>query len=368
MMGGVASFFQNLLRGIETVIGEDSAYRDLRVTIFHSPTGIAFKTSRFEYREIANCMGRFGADMKFGMLDSERYDVSFFPNYFRPPIVRSRRSVTVIHDLLYKHMPEQIGRAKRLWLDATQRYALRRCNSIVTISNTVKRDVVQCFGSRWESKIHPVWNPIAFERLDGLEAPPDSAGRPYILGVALDRPHKNLVTLVRAYAKLRERRPDHALVLVGELRSNRPARGATAEATKQLPAVADVVRDEKLEEHVKVAGFVSDQELGALYRGASAFVLPTLFEGFGMPAIESLASGTPTLVSDLPVLREVTLGAAHYLPDPRDPNAVCNAIEQLLALGPQGRPPQKVVAEVRRLFAPATIAKQYLDVLFPVTD
>jgi glycosyltransferase involved in cell wall biosynthesis len=149
------------------------------------------------------------------------------------------------------------------------------------------------------------------------------------------------------------------------LRSNRPARGASADATKALPAVADVVRDEKLEEHVKIAGFVSDQELGALYRDASVFVLPTLFEGFGMPAIESLASGTPTLVSDLPVFREVTLGAVHYLPDPRNPDAVCEAIDQLLTVGDEGRPSQATVAEVRRLFAPATIARQYLDVLFP---
>jgi glycosyltransferase involved in cell wall biosynthesis len=364
-MGGVASFYQNLLRGIEAVAAEDPRYRDLSVTVFHGPHGSPYVSDKFEYRCIDGTLGRFGADLKFGLLHSPKFDVSFFPNYFRPPIVRSRRSVTVIHDLFYKNMPELIGRGKRLWLDATQRYALRRCDAIVTISETVKQDVVRCFGSRWEDKIHPVWNPIALERLDGAEVSAIPEGRPYILGVALDRPHKNLVTLVRAFARLRARRPDLCLVLVGELRSNRPSSPASSAASERLPAAADVVRDEKLEQHVKIAGFVSDRELGALYRGSSAFVLPSLFEGFGMPAIEAMASGAPTLVSDLPVFREVTLGAAHYLGEPRNPHAVCDAIDQVLAAGAQARPSPETIAEMRRVFAPATIARQYLDVLFP---
>jgi glycosyltransferase involved in cell wall biosynthesis len=365
MKGGVASFFQNLLRGIDAVAAEDSRFADLSVTVFHAPDRIPYASQRFEYRAVDSRLGRFGVDLKNGLFESAKFDVSFFPNYFRPPIVRSRRSVTVIHDLFYKNMPELIARTKRIWLDATQRYALRHCDSVVTISETVKQDVLRCFGTRWADKICPIWNPIAFERLDGVDVATVSQGRPYILGVALDRPHKNLVTLVRAYAKLRERRPDLCLVLVGELRSNHPSQSASAEASGRLPAAADVVRDMGLEEHVKVAGFVTDQELGALYRGAAAFVLPSLFEGFGMPAIEAMASGTPTLVSDLPVFREVTLGAARYLHEPQDPDAVCDSIDQVLAAGIQARPSQELIAEVRRVFAPATIARQYLDVLFP---
>jgi glycosyltransferase involved in cell wall biosynthesis len=84
-----------------------------------------------------------------------------------------------------------------------------------------------------------------------------------------------------------------------------------------------------------------------------------------MPAIEAMASGAPTLVSDLPVFREVTLGAAHYLGEPLNPDAVCDAIDQVLAAGAQARPSPEMIAKMRRMFAPATIARQYLDVLFP---
>ena len=88
-----------------------------------------------------------------------------------------------------------------------------------------------------------------------------------------------------------------------------------------MPSTVDLVADLGLSEHVRVTGFVSDRELGALYRGATMCVLPSLFEGFGMPAVESLAMGKPTLTSGLPVLREVTLELAQYLDDPTDVGA-----------------------------------------------
>jgi glycosyltransferase involved in cell wall biosynthesis len=184
-----------------------------------------------------------------------------------------------------------------------------------------------------------------------------------LLGVALDRPHKNLATLVRSFALLRASRPELALVLVGDLRSQRTNANVSAKVNEEMPATVDIVRDLGLEDHVKVTGFVSDEQLGALYRGASAFVLPSLFEGFGMPAVEAMALGVPTIVSDIPVFREVTLGHAHYLPRPRDGDSVAETIDRVLAQGDAARSSPATIAEVRRQFAPATIARQYLEIL-----
>jgi glycosyltransferase involved in cell wall biosynthesis len=363
--GGWASFFQNLLRGIHETLEQDQRYRDLEVTLFYNPECIPYRCDRFEYRPQISRLGKFGADARFGLLASREFDAAFFPSYFRPPVVRSQRSVVVFHDLLNKNFPELVSRRNRIWLSGAQRYALRRSDAIVTISAWVKQDVLHWFGERWADKIHVIWDPIAFERLDGEATPSVPGDRPYLLGVALDRPHKNLATLVRSFAQLRARRPDLALVLVGDLRSQRTNANVSAKVNQRMPATVDLVRDLGLEDHVKVTGFVSDQELGALYRGAAAFVLPSLFEGFGMPAVEAMALGVPTIVSDIPVFREVTLDLAHYLPEPRNVDSVTETIDQVLAQGDAARPSPATIAEVRRQFAPATIARQYLKILLP---
>jgi glycosyltransferase involved in cell wall biosynthesis len=361
--GGWASYFQNLLRGIHEVLERDDRYRDLQITLFHNPQCVPYRCDQFAYRPLKSRWGKFGADARFGLLASKRFDAAFFPSYFRPPIVRSRRSVAVFHDLLNKNFPELVSRRNRIWLSAAQRYALHRSDAIVTISAWVKQDVLHWFGERWAPKIHPIWVPIAFERLDGDAQSTIAGGRPYLLGVALDRPHKNLATLVRSFALLRARRPELALVLVGDLRSQRTNANVSAKVNDEMPATVDIVRDLGLEEHVRITGFVSDEGLGALYRGAAAFILPSLFEGFGMPAVESMALGVPTIVSDIPVFREVTLGKAHYLPEPRNVDSVAVIIDQVLAQGDGARPTPATIAEVRRQFAPATIARRYLEIL-----
>jgi glycosyltransferase involved in cell wall biosynthesis len=130
-----------------------------------------------------------------------------------------------------------------------------------------------------------------------------------------------------------------------------------------LPSAADLVEKLELSQHVVLTGYIADSQLGALYRGASLFVLPSLFEGFGMPAVEALALGTPTLISDLPVLREVTLNGAFYIADPLDQSQMADEIAQVLALGEAGRPSTDFCSDIRQRFAPETIARQYLRLL-----
>jgi glycosyltransferase involved in cell wall biosynthesis len=78
-----------------------------------------------------------------------------------------------------------------------------------------------------------------------------------------------------------------------------------------------------------------------------------------------MALGVPTIVSDIPVFREVTLDLAHFLPEPRNVDSVTETIDQALAQGDAARPSPATIAEVRRQFAPATIARQYLKILLP---
>jgi glycosyltransferase involved in cell wall biosynthesis len=180
----------------------------------------------------------------------------------------------------------------------------------------------------------------------------------------VDRPPKNLYRLIKAFALVRKKFPDYCLVLAGQLRSlRRDWRERSAAVDQTMPAAADLVEQLNLAGQVHVTGFISDEQLGALYRGATMCVLPSLFEGFGMPAVESLAMGKPTLVSGLPVLREVTLGSAHYIDDPMDVDAMAERIAAVLDCPAQFQPPPELVERVRESFSPREIASRYLKVL-----
>jgi glycosyltransferase involved in cell wall biosynthesis len=144
-------------------------------------------------------------------------------------------------------------------------------------------------------------------------------GAPYILTVATLEPRKNLESLVHAFRLLRRRAPELLLVVAGP----RAPRGAPESG----PLSGDGVR---------LVGFVSDDELAALYRGARVFVYPSLYEGFGMPIVEALASGTPVVASAHASLDEAS-GAVVVRADATDPEALADAIGQVLTGRPGAR-------------------------------
>jgi glycosyltransferase involved in cell wall biosynthesis len=143
----------------------------------------------------------------------------------------------------------------------------------------------------------------------------------YLLFVGTLEPRKNLTTLLHAYAMLRAEScaADVKLVVAGR--------------TGWLYAeIFDTVKRLGLEKEVIFTGFVDDADLPDLYRGAQVFVYPSLYEGFGLPILEAMASGIPVLTSDLASMPEVA-GDAAVLVDPRDPKAIAEGIVRILAEG-----------------------------------
>jgi glycosyltransferase involved in cell wall biosynthesis len=361
---GAYSFIENLLRGLAGLRRTLPPNEQFEAVVFQGRQGLRWSDDRLQFRQIADPWGRWPAETRAALLDSKGFSGILFPNTFTPPIVRAQRAVTVIHDLHYRHLPEHWPLVKRIWMRSCHEFSLRKCDAVVAISQAVKDDILNHYGHRWESRVHAIWNPIALERFDSSDEQSLTEDRPYILCAAADRPSKNISTLIRAFAKLRERRPGYRLVLAGQLRSDYRAqqRGSKTIESK-LPPAADLVVELGLSNDVRITGYISDARLGALYRDAALFVLPSFFEGFGMPAVEALAMGCPALITDLPVLREVTLNQAYYIEDPRDHGKIADQIEQILALGDAGRPQPDVRREIRQRFAPETIARQYLKLL-----
>jgi glycosyltransferase involved in cell wall biosynthesis len=361
---GLYSFSENLMRGVAALRGASQRNRPFEFTVFHAPHGLRWTGQQLNYRELPYRWGRFFAETKVGLSASAGLDAVLFPNSFTPPIVRARRAVTIIHDLQYIHFPEHWPLSRRLRMRACHEISLRRCDAIVSISQAVKNDILKFYGDRWEPRVHSIWNPIAIERFDRTAEQKFTGGRPFILTAGVDRPVKNLATLIRAFAIVRERFPDHCLVLAGQLRSkDRGWRRRDAKLEAEMPSAIDLIGDLGISEHVIATDFISDEQLGALYREASVFVLPSLFEGFGMPPVEAMALGAPALVTGLPVLREVTLGAAHYIENPFNAKEMAAQISALLSAGDAARPSVELRSELRRRFAPETIAEQYLKLL-----
>jgi glycosyltransferase involved in cell wall biosynthesis len=158
-------------------------------------------------------------------------------------------------------------------------------------------------------------------------------GGPYVLSVSTREPRKNLPALVAAFSELRRRRPELTLALAGLAGWER----------KKLDA-----------EGVRLLGYVSDEELARLYRGAAAFVYPSRFEGFGIPVVEALASGVPVVASTHPSLDEAC-GDAALRADPDDRQAFADALEQALEV-PRGEGLAHAARFTRRACGEAVLA------------
>lgn len=353
-VGGAEFMLYNLLAGLEA-----ARHPNDRLVVF-APANLATDAFSFVSR-VEVCSGRTQNRFVQESLQLPKFarelDALILPNYFTPPLRCARRQITVIHDLQYQHYPEYFSRVKRVWLRATHEWSLLRSDHVVTISEFVRQDLLQRYGKRHRARVHVIPNPIDWRRFEsslsvGFEERLPSG--PFVLAVAAQYAHKNLETLVRAFAQAHKVRPDLKLVLAGQLSSNLVGirRGA---------ALAQVIHELGLEKDVVVTGHISDGDLGLLYKRASLFVFPSVFEGFGMPPVEALGMGVPVVTTQLTALPEVTRGLAHYVNDPFDPTELAQKILTMTEEPDRWRVLSRDVEELRAYYAPARIGRAYLE-------
>ena len=243
------------------------------------------------------------------VLRRERPDVFHAPHYVLPPAVRCPlgRDHPRLHSPDVPAVPAEPARlplrAGVMWI------AAKRADAILTVSEASKRDILRFFDVPPE-KVVVVYNAID-ERFWTPPAEEDVArvreryqlDHGFVLYAGNIKPHKNLVRLIEAFDELRQRR----------LRGAEAAdhRRRDLEASGAAPGRAQ----HHLHKHVRFLGYVSDDTLAILYRLAAVFVFPSLYEGFGLPPLEAMASGTPVVTSNVSSLPEVT-GDAAVLVDP----------------------------------------------------
>jgi glycosyltransferase involved in cell wall biosynthesis len=232
--------------------------------------------------------------------------------------------VATIHDLAFEHLPETFTRRGSLQLKLTVRRTARRAARIATVSEYSRQDLLRTYGLPPE-KVVVTYNGVESHFTPDPAGPDEAAairarfqiGREYLLAVGSLQPRKNLVRLIRTYAKLRAERPGFTpqLVIVGR-------------KLWLADSIFDEVKRQPWADDVILTGYVTDADLPALYRGAAAFVYPSIFEGFGLPPLEAMACGTPVVTSNTSSLPEVT-GDAALLVDPYSEDQIADALLQI---------------------------------------
>lgn len=233
--------------------------------------------------------------------------------------------VVSVHDLSFEHLPQTFHRRSRTQLRLTVRHSVRRAARVLTLSEHTRNDVMATYGiARPMIEVIPIAASPKFEPvLDDKELQRVRhiyrITSDYILSVGSIQPRKNLVRLVRSYTLLRDKLGADKLpklVFVGK-------RAWLYDETLRA------LEDASLGDSVILTGYVPESDLPALYTGATCFVYPSIFEGFGLPPLEAMQCGTPVIIGNRTSLPEV-VGDAALAVDPFDVNAIAAAIEQIL--------------------------------------
>lgn len=266
-----------------------------------------------------------------GAVRRDRLDAFLFPSVYTYFPVVGTPTVVGLHDTIVEHLPDLTvpSRRERVAAGLKHRIAVRRATRLFTVSEASRQAIAGHFGIAAErlrivpEAPDPVFAPRTGDRLAaGLAEAGLEPGERYFLYAGGISPHKNVETLIEAYAVSSKRGTEGAplLVLVGELESEAYLSSAAS--------VRERIARHRLADSVRLPGFVSDETLACLYSGAIGVVIPSLAEGFGLPAVEAAACGAAVALSDLPPHRE-TLGRAALFFQPTDVEALAAILDRL---------------------------------------
>ncbi len=228
-------------------------------------------------------------------------------------------SIALLHDMRFVLCPEIYGEKYCADFARDAKKWMPRRDRIVTVSETVKQEILE-FSGLSEDRVVVVPNAPNVDEHTKIVSKPESlpdAARFFLMVNPSDvRKNWRLVLDGFELYLARSRDEETELVLAGKLGAN------------EGPLTAFLEEKPGLKKRVRLLGFVSDAELCYLYRNARLMVYPSVYEGFGIPVVEAIANGAPTIVSDIPIFREVTNGAALFVPLD-DPEALCEAYAKL---------------------------------------
>lgn len=242
-------------------------------------------------------------------------NVFFSPAHYIPHFSPFKTVVT-IHDLSYLFFPHEFLKKDLYQLKNWTRYALQNACHIIAVSKTTKKDVIKEY-SIPDEKISVIYN--GYENIEPLTTShqPLATNDPYFLYVGTIQPRKNLSTLINSFSLFLAKHPTFKLIIAGK-------KGWLYERIYQQ------VKQLHLSQSITFAGYVNDAEKVRLYEGATAYVLPSLYEGFGIPILEAMSYRCPVITSFSSSLPEIGGEACLYF-DPKSVDDLLNKMEVIVS-------------------------------------
>ena len=240
--------------------------------------------------------------------------------YTAPPLAPCD-TVVMIHDLSFEHIPETFKRRSWMQMRITVRRTARSASHILTDSEYSRQDILRTYGLPPErvtttplaasSRFKPVNDRQVLDKY-GISGD-------YILAVGSIQPRKNIARLIRGYTRMLSQHPGNVprLVIVGK-------RAWLFEDTIRAAAVSSA------NDKILFTGYVPENDLAALYTGALCFAYPSYFEGFGIPLLEAMRCGAPTITSDRTCFPEV-VGDASLIIDPFDEYSIADGLWRMIS-------------------------------------
>ncbi len=319
---GIGTYVRNLVRGLAQL---DQENRYLLLVGPNGPEVLGGLPDNFqlvpEGARVYSIRELFALSWRLWRLKLDLYHAT----HYVLPLVVPCKSVVTIHDIIHLLYPEFLpSRLAFFYAQRMIRRTLARSDRVIAVSQNTRSDLLRFLDADGRN-IEVVYNgvdAVFHQRLPAAELErwqrQLGIAPPYLLFVGNPKPHKNLDNVIQAFAKALSIHPfEGDLVCVGG--------GPEADLrTRQRAEAAGVSH------RIRLLGQVADEALPAIYQGATLFLYPTLYEGFGLPVVEAMASGVPVITSNTSALREIGEGFAHLV-NPLDVEALARAIAHSMA-------------------------------------
>lgn len=328
-MTGVGWYTDNMVKRLKDFAGENDSYFLLGMDYYgrsgrlagYTGRNVALKTNGIMHYGIYRRLWKILPFLAYGSFFGVSADIYHFVNFVVPPRVKGR-IINTVYDMVYKTFPETMEKANYDKLDSSLKDSCTRSDAIITISENSKRELMDYLGVP-SDKIHiispgvdvSVYKPMApSEWKDtGIKyGLPDK----YLLYLGTIEPRKNINTIIRAFHQFTGLdREGYKLVVAGK-------------KGWMFDEVFNLVKKLGIEDKVIFPGYIPEEDKPFIYAGATAFVFPSLYEGFGMPPLEAMACGVPVITSNSSSLPEV-VGDAGIQVDSMDIDSISIAMHEL---------------------------------------
>ncbi len=324
--GGIGRYVRELVTAL-SLLDVDTSYR-LFISGYTSsdllsvPINFTYKSTRVTPKWLARLWHRANIPLPVEVFIGS-VDLFHATDFVLPPTLPGVKTLLTVHDLSFVRVPDSASPTLKAYLDYVVPRSIGRSTHVLADSQATKDDIVGLYGvdsskvtvllsgvdSRFFNRIGAAW-------LLTMRSKYNLGSVPYIFSVGTVQPRKNYERLIRALAQLRQIDVDIHLVIAG------------GKGWLDSP-IYQTISETHMDKYVHFIGFADDADLPALYQNATCVAFPSLYEGFGLPILEAMASGIPVLTSNISSLPEVA-GDAAIMVDPYNLDEITNGLLRLI--------------------------------------